>query len=427
MDDKKSKLVEKKKNNTDDSIFSKENINMLHQPEFDYLKTLGIFLIAHVHVYDNYSYGYFQEFIDFIGFIVGAGGFMILMGLGMKYSRHHDPKNYVTRGFILLTLGQLVNLLRDCLPNLIAWWATGNKIFISRSLLLLQTDILTFAGLAFLVFAMMKQMKLSDNCILIISFIMNIAAFYIYKLIKPPNNILSNIFLGYIILTKAESFFPLFSYFIFVSFGYWLGGIYQKLLNKEKFYFFILIFCFPIVTMYYYLRSHYNFPILPEYYSDEHFCLNAGPDAIICCITNITFLAFFYQIHKFIFKEKEPEFIIHAGKNFNQYYIISYTFTMQTNTFLRALKGDDYPSKLKFPTLLGFMVLILCRFLIDINDKCIHFTITTLKNQKRNIVYALIWTSNIIIIIYIYPKVEIMATIWNNYLRNNTNININNK
>jgi len=59
-------------------------------------------------------------------------------------------------------------------------------------------------------------------------------------------------------------------------------------------------------------------------------------------MTNITFLAFFDQIHK-ILNEKTSEFIIHAAKNLNQYYIISYTFTMQTNTFLKALKGDDYP------------------------------------------------------------------------------------
>ncbi len=419
---KKSETEKTEKKDTHDSIFSKENVNMIHQPEFDYVKTLGVFLIAHVHIYDNFCHGYFQEFIDFIGFIVGAGGFMILMGLGMKYSRHHDPKSYMIRGFILLTLGQLVNLLRDCLPNLIAWWTTGNKIFLSRSMMLLQTDILSFAGLAFLVFAIMKQMYLSDNCILIISFFMNITSFFIYKIIKPPNNILSNIFLGYFILTKAESFFPLMSYFIFVSFGYWLGGVYQKLLNKDKFYYLILIFCFPIVVIYYYFRSHYNFPILPEYYSDEHFCLNAGPDAIICCMTNLTFLAFFYQIHK-ILNKKTPEFIIHAAKNFNQYYIISYTFTMQTNTFLRALKGDDYPSKLKYPFILAMMVLVLCRILIDLNDKYIHFEITTLKNQKRNIVYALIWISNIIIVIYIYPKIDIMATIWNHYLRNNGNIN----
>ena len=69
------------------------------------------------------------------------------------------------------------------------------------------------------------------------------------------------------------------------------------------------------------------------------------------------------------------------------------------------------------------MILVLYRILIDLNDKYIHFAITTLKNQKRNIIYSFIWISNVIIVIYIYPKIDIMATIWNNYLRNNGNKN----
>ena len=50
------------------------------------------------------------------------------------------------------------------------------------------------------------------------------------------------------------------------------------------------------------------------------------------------------------------------------------------------------------------------------NDNYIHFGIITLKNQKRNIVFALIWIISIISLIYIYPKVEIYANIWNGYL-----------
>ena len=35
-----------------------------------------------------------------------------------------------------------------------------------------------------------------------------------------------------------------------------------------------------------------------------------------------------------------PEFITHATKNLNQYYIISYLFIMPMNTFLIATKGE---------------------------------------------------------------------------------------
>ena len=288
---KKSETEKKDKKIENKSLFSKDNVNMKHQSEFDYLKTLGVFLIAHVHVYDDFSYGYFRGIIDYIGFLVGAGGFMILMGLGMKYSRRHEIKNYIDRGISLLTMGQLLNLFRDCLPNLIAYWTTGNKIFISRAMQIFQTDIFTFAGIVFLIFALLKKVKLSDSSIFIISIIMNFVGFGFYKIMKPPKDIFLNIFLGFFILADAETFFPFFSYFIFVGFGYWLGGIYQKISDKNKFYNLVLIICFPISFIYYFLRSHFIFPILPEYYTFEHYCLIPGPDAFACCMSNLIFFA----------------------------------------------------------------------------------------------------------------------------------------
>ena len=149
--------------------------------------------------------------------------------------------------------------------------------------------------------------------------------------------------------------------------------------------------------------------------SVEYYILNPGPDAIICVMTNLSVLAISYKIDTIL--KETPEFIAHAGKNMNQYYIISYIFTMQMNTFLRVTKGENFPSEMKYPSLLGLMALITARILININDKYIHFTITTLKNPIRNYVFAFIWFLTIVSVIYIYPKLEAYATIWNNYLR----------
>ena len=418
MAEKKSESNSESTKLDNKSLFSNENINMGRQSELDYLKTLGIFLMVVSHIYDNYSVGYFEKIIYFLSFILGAGGFMLLMGIGMKYSRHHDTKNYIARGLGLLTIGQYVNLLRDTLPNFIAWKITKNKIFLSRALLVLQADILTFAGFAFLLLAVFKKLKFSDTYILIISIIMNVGAYPLYKKMKSPDNFLLSQILGYFVLTNAEAYFPLFSYFIFVAFGYWLGGIFQKISNKDKFYNLVLIICFSIVTIYYYYRSHYDFPLLPKYFSDEHYCLSPGPDAIMSCLTNLTALAIFHKIDNLL-KGKTPEFITHAAANLNQYYIISYLFITPMNTFLIATKGENYPKQTKYPTGMAIMVIIFCRVLIDINDKYINFTITTLKNPMRNVIFSLIWIITIISVIYIYPKLDVYATLWNNYLKTN--------
>ena len=58
-------------------------------------------------------------------------------------------------------------------------------------------------------------------------------------------------FLGFFVLTKAEAYFPLNGYFAFVAFAYWIGRIYQKMSDKDKFYNRILIFFF-LVSIYQY-------------------------------------------------------------------------------------------------------------------------------------------------------------------------------
>ena len=414
MKEKKKESKPKETKIDQNCIFAKENINMSHQPEFDYLKSLGVFLISIGHIYLTYSHGIIYDSVFYLITILTAGALMILMGIGMKYSRHHEPKHYFARAIVLFTLGQYLVIIRDSLPNLIAWWATGKPKFISRTLLIFQTDILTFAGFAFSFLAILKMMKLSDGCIVIIGLIMNFTSYPLFLIMKQPNNYILSQFLGFFVLTKAEAYFPLNGYFIFVAFGYWIGGIYQKISNKDKFYNRILIFCLPIVTVYQYFRINERIPFLPEYNSTEHYCLSPGPDSIHRILANMVTLAIFYKLDKFL--GKTPEFISHCGKNLNQYYIITYTITMQMSVFMKATRGEEYTSQFNYTDLFTFILLILARILIDMNDKYIHFAIITLKNPKRKIVFALIWITSIIILIYAYPKVEDYATIWNDYL-----------
>ena len=155
--------------------------------------------------------------------------------------------------------------------------------------------------------------------------------------------------------------------------------------------------------------------MFPEFGSDEHFCLNPGPDAIASCMCTVIAFGIYNKIDK-IFKGKTPHLITHTSKNLNKYYMLHYILIIQISTFVRATRGDIFPSKFKYPTLYAIMILVLCKIIIDINDNYIHFTITNLKNSVKIVVYPLIWMTTIISVIYIYPKVETYTTFWNNYL-----------
>jgi hypothetical protein len=243
---------------------------------------------------------------------------------------------------------------------------------------------------------------------------MNFISYPLFNIFKGSSNYLLSQFLGYFILTRAESYFPICGYFVFVAFGHWMGGLYQKMANKDKYYNRILIIFFPILAVYHYCRSHYVFPMLPSFNSNEHFMLSPGPDAIARCIAFLIFLAGFYKIDKML--GKTPEFISHCAKNLTQYYMISFIATIHINVYLKATRGEKYTSEVKYIDLLVFTLFYLSRVLIKMNDKYIHFTITTLKNPMRKIVFSLIWILAIISVIYIYPKVEDYANQWNNYL-----------
>ena len=128
---------------------------------------------------------------------------MISMGIGMRYTRHQSPASYLMRGFALLTIGQFLNILRNAVPNLIAYWITGKQVFIANVLLILQADILTFAGLAFLLMAVFKMCRLKGSVVLAAGVLLSVLSMVFWKMAVPPGNYLASQLAGLFVLTDA--------------------------------------------------------------------------------------------------------------------------------------------------------------------------------------------------------------------------------
>ena len=398
-------------------FFSEEKVNKGRQPELDWLKAVCILMMIMLHVYDdcaNEPGGLIYSFFDYACTFLGAGAFMICMGVGMRYSRKQEPKDYVLRGIEILTVGQFLNLLRNALPNLIAWWATGKNLFIAQSLLVFQADILTFAGLAFMLIALLKSLKASDGCILAIGIAMNIAAIPIRNYVKMPENYLAGQFAGFFVMTDQASFFPLMSYFVFVAFGYYIGNQYPRMADKRALSGRVLLVCVPIVVIYYALRMTVPFPLLPEFNSREQYTLNPATDAAASCMVSLIMLSLFSRLSTRM-GGKVPGFISHVSMNINRYYCVSNVLTFQMLTLLLALTGQRMPGML-WPTLYGLFIVAACYWIIEINEKYIHFTLTKLKPPKRTIVFTAIWIAAVLAFVYAYPRVTEFATIPNGFL-----------
>lgn len=98
------------------SYLTNKNVNNGRQPEIDMSKAVCIILMIMLHAFDQLAHvndGIMMTFLHSSAGFLGAGAFMICMGIGMRYSRHQDPMSNVIRGIALLTVSQLVNLLRS--------------------------------------------------------------------------------------------------------------------------------------------------------------------------------------------------------------------------------------------------------------------------------------------------------------------------
>ncbi len=182
-----------------------------------------------------------------IGGPMGAPGFMVVMGLGMIYTRHNTPRDFVKRGLSLGITAYLLNLCRFTIPFLIGYAITGDYDYYMSDIvyLTLENDILMFAALAFLLMALLVYLKLPPWAILVTGFAMSGLATLLNGI--DLGNDAANIFVGYFFGTEDAagrvcSYFTLFNWFVVTAFGYCYGYYYSRLKDKTRFH---LIFAVP--------------------------------------------------------------------------------------------------------------------------------------------------------------------------------------
>ena len=405
-------------------FFSDRKVNAGRQQELDLLKALCVVGMIFVHVLLDLGKKVMPGVVDdYLTEFFGGATFMISMGIGMCYMRRQTPSSYLIRGFGLLTIGQFLNILRNCLPNLIGYWVTGRQFFISNSLLILQADILTFAGLSFLLMALFKRLRLKNGAILLISVVMSLIALFMWRALPAPyswsvkpthDSYLVSQLLAFFVITNAESYFPLFCYFVFVAFGYFIGGYYPRIRDKDALANRIMAVCFPLAAIYYVCRFTMKMSFLPELGSDLQYSMKPTPDAIATCLFTLGFLALLYKFVKLI-GGKLPGFVMHFSTNINSYYCLSYLFILPVQTVLIALTGQLFPGKI-IPIVYSFFVVFACYALIELNERYWHIHFVTLKGAKMIVFTVSVWIATAAIIVYAYPRITEFANIWNEYL-----------
>ena len=382
---------------------SSEKVNTGRQPEIDILKAICVISMIFIHTVQGCapgSKGILLDIIIWFNGLFGLGVFIVCAGIGMRYSRHQEPKDNAIRGVALLTISQLVNLLRSAIPGLAAFLITGDHMFIPYMLDVFTSDVLTFFGLSFLLMALLKKLKLRDGWILAIGLAMNQLTTLLSGVIKIPEAFWSHRILGLFILTD-DALFPLGIHFVMVAFGYLIGGIYPYISDKDKMANRVLLSCIPISVIYITLRMNVPFPMMPEYILEDE--PTVGLDSVVLCLNVLILLFIVYKICR-LTNGKIPAFLSHLSKNVNSYYCICEVLIGNTMLILLSVFGRSMQTQW-MPYLFTLLVLAVCYLCITFNARFIHFTINGLQGSKRMIVYTAIWIVSLTMVFYALSKV----------------------
>ena len=402
------------------SFFAKTEVNSGRQPELDYLKAVCIVAMIINHVLIDFSAGgedsFFMNLIDgALLDMIGAVPFMMCMGIGMCYSKKQAPINNVVRGIILLTIGQLLNLLKDVLPNLIAYWVTDKQWFIAQTMMVLQADILSFAGFALLLMGLFKKLQMKPFAIMCAGFGMNILSYILYQYVPASyhyDNYIVSQLLGFIMITDAESYFPLLCNFVFVAAGYWIGGLYPYIEDKNKLANRVLAILTPLCVLYYAIRFNVDIPFQPEFMQGLQFKLNL--DVPFAMMNALVMLGLFYKLSR-LTNNGVPKLLGHFSYNINNYYCLSFMFILPVNTYMMATRGHLLDNDI-FPIFYAIFVIVACYFLVELYKKKIKPQLQKLPKACMYALLAATWIFTVATIAYGFPKIKTPGNMWNEYL-----------
>ena len=210
------------------------------QYEFDYAKTLAIFFMVIIHVVEELSHvefnalpsGFWENFIQFGAGPLAAPVFVFAMGVGIVYSRKKEPIQLFKRGVKLLIVALALNICRDVIPRLIVCLISGSapewEVFRYQ---LFNIDILHFAGLAFMLTALLKKLKVPVLALVPIGILMQILGNELSLAFQPTG--VAEIFLSYIFDTGGDlACFPILTWYASLAIGILAGTVIKKYGDK---------------------------------------------------------------------------------------------------------------------------------------------------------------------------------------------------
>lgn len=349
------------------SIFQNSEVNTGRQVSLDLAKTIAIFGMILIHVFSHCGIQISDInfvtliIISMLGGVFAAPVFMFCMGIGIAYSKNSTPEQSFKRGVELTIKAWVLNLLRLPLPLLIIllFFVSGDSSNANNANLeneiiygLLSLDILQFAGLTFILFAVFQKYKISAKVILLLGIILAIIASFFREFNTGSvfGDVIVGHFFGVSKTIHTLSAFPLFHWFIFVAGGYYFGGLLRRCNDLNALFKRLFIVSFPLFIAY----ASYGF-----YSQEESFSGNGDlyyhmhfVEVLYTFTAIFVMLSLTYFVSKFL-SNKILNICSSISKNINEIYIQQWIY-------------------------IGWLIVIPCNIIFDIKFNLLMLLLSTL-------------------------------------------------
>ena len=254
-------------------LFSDEHINTGRQPELDWARGLAVLFMILVHVkleLPGFPFAnLYSKVLEFVGSPLAAPTFMILLGAGIAYSKNKEPKKLAKHGLGLFILHYVLNFAAFGLPCLIMLVRTGNAVYREDFFnYLFGVDILAFAGLTFLFFALKEKLRLESVHVVFAALVL---AFLNYLLTWAMNNFWSGPVPGLFVRADEYSYFPFLSWIGYPVMGYIFGRHLIRCTDKKRFYKYLFAFSALIAATITLGSLKYGFDIWSMHFGPEDY------------------------------------------------------------------------------------------------------------------------------------------------------------
>lgn len=354
------------------TLFNRENMKLLlsedpsnvgRQKEFDYVKLFAIAFMVLIHMWEDCTNinlnvlpkGFLNNLLQFLAGPLAAPMFMTAMGIGIPYSRHCTPKDFLKRGIHIFILAYVLNFFRDALPYTI--FASIHHDFSIYEFLyeLLNGDILQFAGLSFMLIALFMQLNISVPAMNSIALFMQLIGFYLSNNYPVDTNI--KYVLGLFYKTDGMCF-PFFQWFIYPCFGILLATYLRHIVDKDVIYKALLIICGTLLTIYAASLqiNGYNVQYIYSLAKDDFY----NQDFLKTLFILLAIIVEISIVH-FIFCQSEHAKLDNlagfAGKHLNTIYIVQWLLVGWTSNIIDYYKDSRLDPTVSLP--IGVLYIIL--------------------------------------------------------------------